>query len=53
MTTNRPYRPAMPPADARAELRRFSGQQFDPAVVGALLTVVDSESQPIGHALAS
>jgi HD domain len=53
MTTNRPYRPAMPPASARAELRRCSGQQFDPAVVEALLTVVDTESQPMEHALAS
>jgi diguanylate cyclase (GGDEF)-like protein/putative nucleotidyltransferase with HDIG domain len=36
MTSDRPYRSAMPFADAIAELRRNSGTQFDPAVVDAL-----------------
>jgi HD-GYP domain-containing protein (c-di-GMP phosphodiesterase class II) len=40
MTTNRSYRAAMPVADAVAELRRCSGEQFDPAVVDALLKIV-------------
>jgi HD-GYP domain-containing protein (c-di-GMP phosphodiesterase class II) len=40
MTTNRGYRAAMPVADAVAELRRCSGEQFDPAVVDALLEIV-------------
>src|SRR3954468_223037 len=40
MTTDRPYRPAMPVAEAIAELRRCSGTQFDPNVVDALLAVV-------------
>jgi HD-GYP domain-containing protein (c-di-GMP phosphodiesterase class II) len=40
MTTTRPYRPAMDPAAAAAELVRCSGRQFDPAVVEALLAVV-------------
>jgi HD-GYP domain-containing protein (c-di-GMP phosphodiesterase class II) len=40
MTTNRPYRPAVPVADAVAELGRCSGAQFDPAVVEALLATV-------------
>jgi HD-GYP domain-containing protein (c-di-GMP phosphodiesterase class II) len=39
MTTTRPYREAMDPAAAAAELRRCSGSQFDPAVVEALLAV--------------
>jgi HD-GYP domain-containing protein (c-di-GMP phosphodiesterase class II) len=46
MTTNRSYRPAMPVADALAELRRCSGVQFDPDVVHALLTIVARHPQP-------
>jgi putative two-component system response regulator len=34
MTSSRPYRPAMPPALAVAELRRGSGTQWDQALVG-------------------
>jgi len=30
MTSDRPYRKAMPAAEAVAELRKFSGIQFDP-----------------------
>jgi putative nucleotidyltransferase with HDIG domain len=37
MITTRPYREAMSPADAVAELRDKSGTQFDPDVVAALL----------------
>jgi putative nucleotidyltransferase with HDIG domain len=40
MTTNRPYRAAMPVVDAVAELERCSGAQFDPAVVQALVKTV-------------
>jgi putative nucleotidyltransferase with HDIG domain len=40
MTTNRPYRAAMPVAEAVAELERCSGAQFDPAVIEALLRTV-------------
>jgi HD-GYP domain-containing protein (c-di-GMP phosphodiesterase class II) len=36
MTTDRPYRKAMPFEDAVAELRRCSGTDFDPEVVEAL-----------------
>jgi HD-GYP domain-containing protein (c-di-GMP phosphodiesterase class II) len=39
MTTNRPYRAAMPVEDAIAELVACSGTQFDPDVVAALLRV--------------
>jgi HD-GYP domain-containing protein (c-di-GMP phosphodiesterase class II) len=54
MTTNRPYRKAMTPAEAIAELRRCSGEQFDPAVVGALATVAgDGPAQAAPAALAS
>jgi HD-GYP domain-containing protein (c-di-GMP phosphodiesterase class II) len=40
MTTTRPYRNAMDPAAATAELTRCAGSQFDPVVVEALLAVV-------------
>ena len=40
MTTNRPYRPAMATSEARAELARNSGEQFDPQVVAALMDVL-------------
>ena len=39
MTTDRPYRTAMSAEDARAELKRNAGTQFDPAVVRALLSL--------------
>jgi two-component system cell cycle response regulator len=37
MTSNRPYRPALPQEEALAELRRCAGTQFDPAIVAAFL----------------
>ncbi len=37
MTSNRPYREAMPHADAMAELTRNAGTQFDPDVVQTLV----------------
>ncbi|MFT4050597.1 MAG: HD domain-containing phosphohydrolase [Solirubrobacterales bacterium] len=41
MTSDRPYRKAMSVEDARLELSRNAGSQFDPTVVGALLHVLD------------
>ncbi len=41
MTTDRSYRKAMSLADAVAELRRCAGTDFDPAVVAALLALVE------------
>ncbi len=41
MTSDRPYRRAMSVEDARLELSRNAGTQFDPTVVGALLHVLD------------
>jgi HD-GYP domain-containing protein (c-di-GMP phosphodiesterase class II) len=43
MTTERPYRRALTPDDAVAELRAAAGSQFDPQVVEALLDL-------LGHA---
>ena len=42
MTTNRPYRAAMKPRVAQAELRRCAGSQFDPDVVDTLLGVLSA-----------
>lgn len=41
MTTDRAYRAALPDHEARQELRRAAGSQFDPVVVDALLTVLE------------
>jgi diguanylate cyclase (GGDEF)-like protein len=40
MIADRPYRRAMPPTEAAAELRRGAGSQFDPEVVDALLDLL-------------
>jgi HD-GYP domain-containing protein (c-di-GMP phosphodiesterase class II) len=39
MTSDRPYRPAMPPDAAFAELLRQAGTHFDPACVQAFLSL--------------
>ncbi len=41
MTSNRPYRKALPHDIAVAEFRRCSGRQFDPQVVLAFLDVIE------------
>jgi putative nucleotidyltransferase with HDIG domain len=41
MTTDRPYRPAMPVATAREFLVEGKGSQFDPSVVDAFITLLD------------
>jgi HD-GYP domain-containing protein (c-di-GMP phosphodiesterase class II) len=46
MTTDRPYRSALPLEEALAELRRGSGTQFDPDVVAALLSIVAGSGRP-------
>ena len=45
MTTDRPYREAMPSEDAIAELFANAGTQFDPVVVAAIAKVVE-EGEP-------
>jgi diguanylate cyclase (GGDEF)-like protein len=42
-TADRPYRAALTPEDAEAEIARCSGTQFDPKVVEALLAVLADE----------
>jgi len=41
MTSDRPYRKALPHKVAIAELKRFAGTQFDPMVVGAFLINIE------------
>ena len=45
MTNDRVYRPAMPESEARAELRRWSGTQFDSQVVDAFLKLLEREDR--------
>jgi response regulator RpfG family c-di-GMP phosphodiesterase len=47
MTSDRPYRKARPFSDARAEIARCAGTQFDPAVAAAFLTVEAEEWERI------
>jgi putative nucleotidyltransferase with HDIG domain len=41
MTTTRPYRQALPVSAAVAELKANAGSQFDPEVVGVLVTLIE------------
>jgi HD-GYP domain-containing protein (c-di-GMP phosphodiesterase class II) len=50
MTTNRPYRNAMSQADALEELRAGAGTQFDPTVVDALCTLIESGAPAVASA---
>ena len=42
MTSDRPYRSALPFASARAEITRESGRQFDPEVVRVFLSIPEA-----------
>lgn len=42
MISDRPYRRALPIADARTEIKRCSGTQFDPKVVEVFLSLPDT-----------
>jgi HD-GYP domain-containing protein (c-di-GMP phosphodiesterase class II) len=44
MLARRPYRPALSPSDAQAELLRVAGTQLDPHVVDALIGVLAGDS---------
>jgi HD-GYP domain-containing protein (c-di-GMP phosphodiesterase class II) len=43
MVSDRPYRAGLEPEQARAELVRHAGSQFDPEVVHAMLSCLDDE----------
>ena len=47
MTSDRPYRRALPYETARAEIIQFSGTQFDPGVVERFLEIPESEWEAI------
>jgi len=47
MTSDRPYRRAMPLDEALEELRRGAGMQFDPAVVAAMLSLMALGEKPV------
>jgi HD-GYP domain-containing protein (c-di-GMP phosphodiesterase class II) len=42
MTSDRPYRKALPVSTARAEIQRCSGTQFDPDVVKVFLSMPET-----------
>ena len=50
MTSHRPYREPMPVSQARMELQRCSGSQFDPSVVAAFLHVLDEQKEALSGA---
>ena len=45
MTNDRVYRPAMPESDARAELVRYAGTQFDPEIVETFVKLLEREDR--------
>jgi putative two-component system response regulator len=45
MTSNRPYRPAMSPEAACAELEKGKGKQFDPVIVDIFLALLKKHSK--------
>jgi diguanylate cyclase (GGDEF)-like protein/putative nucleotidyltransferase with HDIG domain len=49
MTSDRPYRAALSAAEARAELERCAGRQYDPQVVEAFLQGLDEEVDITGN----
>jgi HD-GYP domain-containing protein (c-di-GMP phosphodiesterase class II) len=53
MVADRPYRAGMPASEAREELTRCAGTQFDQAVVDAFLGALDSsEDEPAAEPMA-
>ena len=51
LTTVRPYKPAWSVEDALREMRSLAGIQFDPEVVGCLLSLIDSRPGAVGELL--
>ena len=47
MTTDRPYRRALPSEEALRRLEEAAGTQFDPQVVDVCLRVLESEPAPV------
>ena len=53
MTTDRPYRKALPISTALAEMRRQSGRQFDPRVVAAFEKVLSRKGGDLSERVTS
>jgi putative nucleotidyltransferase with HDIG domain len=53
MTTDRPYRKALPISTALAEMRRQSGRQFDPRVVAAFEKVLSRKEGDLSERVTS
>ncbi len=53
MTSDRPYRKALPFSAAREEIQRESGRQFDPDVVKVFLSISESVWQKIRREIAA
>jgi ribonuclease P protein subunit RPR2 len=51
LTTDRPYRPASSFADARGEVLRGAGSQFDPVVVAAYRQIPDHTFEALRESL--
>lgn len=49
MTSDRPYRKALPMEVAFAELRRCTGSQFDPKIVETLIKIIQDDQQNDPH----
>ena len=49
MTTNRPYRRAMPAGQAAEELKRCAGTQFDPSLIDAFLDMSARQGLRLGE----
>jgi HD-GYP domain-containing protein (c-di-GMP phosphodiesterase class II) len=47
MTSDRPYRKAVSFAEARAEVARCAGTQFDPACVASFVEIKDEELEAL------
>ena len=45
MTSDRPYRKALPISTVVDEIQRFTGTQFDPSVASAFLTLIEEEEE--------
>ena len=45
MTNDRVYRPAMPESEARAELLRYAGKQFDAQIVATFVELLEREDR--------
>jgi putative two-component system response regulator len=50
MSADRPYRRALPPPDVMRELRAGHGSQWDPAIVDAVIALIETSALQIGAA---